>query len=159
MNGKLSRVKLAFTYSDEKINQNVEVMANYVASGVQWYTSYRTMRYRGNVTKNKVAKGKKTPQSGSESDMSEAEKDQSNPYMNFEASETRSYTPKASAPHENKRETDTNATNGGERNSTTLVQCFCKKLYGKHERHRERISGKHERIRGRFRERFGKGRN
>jgi hypothetical protein len=62
-NGKLSRVKLAFTYSDKKINQTVEVMANYVASGVQWYTSYGTMHYRGNVTKNKVAKGKKnTPE-------------------------------------------------------------------------------------------------
>jgi hypothetical protein len=59
LNGKLSRVKLAFAYSDDRINQNVEVMANYVASGVQWYTSYRTMRYRGNITKNKVAKGKK----------------------------------------------------------------------------------------------------
>jgi hypothetical protein len=55
--GKLLRVKLAFTYRDTNINQNVEVMANYVALGVQWYTSYGTMRYRGNVTKNKVAKG------------------------------------------------------------------------------------------------------
>jgi hypothetical protein len=35
LNEKLSRVKLAFTYSDEKLNQNVEVMANYVASGAQ----------------------------------------------------------------------------------------------------------------------------
>jgi hypothetical protein len=62
-------------------------MANYVASGVQWYTSYGTMRYRGNVTKNKVAKSKKTSQSESESDASEAEQDTSNPYMNFEPSE------------------------------------------------------------------------
>jgi hypothetical protein len=31
---KLSRVQLAFNYSDEKLNQNVEVLANYVASGV-----------------------------------------------------------------------------------------------------------------------------
>jgi hypothetical protein len=60
-NEKLSRVKLAFAYSDEKLNQNVEVMANYVASGVQWYTSYGMMHYRGNVSKNKVAKGKKHP--------------------------------------------------------------------------------------------------
>jgi hypothetical protein len=45
------------------------------------------MRYRGNVTKNKVAKGKKTPQSESESDASEAEQDTSNPYINFEPSE------------------------------------------------------------------------
>ena len=85
--GKLLRVKLAFAYRDTNINQNVEVMANYVASGVQWYTSYGTMRYRGNVTKNKVAKSKKTPQSESESDASEAEQDTSNPYMNFEPSE------------------------------------------------------------------------
>jgi hypothetical protein len=62
-------------------------MANYVASGVQWYTSYGMMHYRGNVSKNKVAKGKKTPQSGSESDTSEAEKDTGNPYTNFEASD------------------------------------------------------------------------
>ncbi len=34
---KLSRVKLAFGYSDKKLNQNVEVMANCVASGVQWH--------------------------------------------------------------------------------------------------------------------------
>ncbi len=86
-NEKLSRVKLAFAYSDEKLNQNVKVMANYVASGVQWYTSYGTIRYRGNVSKNKVAKGKKTPQSGSESDASEVEKDKDNPYTNFEASD------------------------------------------------------------------------
>ncbi len=85
--GKLSRVKLAFAYHDKNINQNVEVMANYVASLVQWCTSYGTMHYRGKVTKNKVAKGKKTPQSVSESDASEVEQDQSNPYMNFEASE------------------------------------------------------------------------
>ena len=62
-------------------------MANYVASGVQWHTSFGTMRYKGNVTKNKGAKGKKTPQSESESDASEAEQDTSNPYMNFEPSE------------------------------------------------------------------------
>jgi hypothetical protein len=86
-NEKLSRVKLAFTYSDEKLNQNVKVMANYVASGVQWYTSYGMMHYRGNVGKNKIAKGKKTPQSSSESDASEAEKDKGNPYTNYEASD------------------------------------------------------------------------
>jgi hypothetical protein len=57
------------------------------ATGVQWYTNYGMMHYRGNITKNKVAKGKKIPQSGSESDVSEVEKDQSNPYTNFEASE------------------------------------------------------------------------
>ncbi len=84
---KLSRVKLSFGYSDEKLNQNVEVMANYVASGVQWYQSYGTMHYRGNVSKNKGAKEKKTPQSASESDVSEAEKDKGNPYTNFEASD------------------------------------------------------------------------
>ncbi len=60
-NEKLSRVKLAFAYSNEKLNQNFEVMANYVALGVQWYTSYGMMRYRGNVSKNKKAKGKKHP--------------------------------------------------------------------------------------------------
>jgi hypothetical protein len=87
LSGKLSSVKLAFAYRDRNINQNVEVMANYVASGVQWYTSYGMMRCRGNVTKNKVAKGKKTAQSESESDALEVEQDQSNPYMNFEPSE------------------------------------------------------------------------
>jgi hypothetical protein len=45
------------------------------------------MRYRGNVSKNKVAKRKKTSQSGSESDASEVEKDKGNPYTNFEASD------------------------------------------------------------------------
>jgi hypothetical protein len=40
---------------------------------------------------------------------------------------------------------------GGERTSTTLVWCFLKNSYGEHERH--------ERNRGRFSERFGKGRN
>jgi hypothetical protein len=72
---KLSSVKLAFGYSDEKLNQNVEVMANYVASGVQWHHSYGTMRYRGNVSKNKGPKRKKnrpTPQGASGSDASEA---------------------------------------------------------------------------------------
>jgi hypothetical protein len=72
------------------LNQNVEVMANYVTSGVQWHQSYGTMRYRGNVSKNKGAKGKKnttTPQSASESDTSEGEKDKSNPYTSFEASD------------------------------------------------------------------------
>jgi hypothetical protein len=56
---KLSSVKLAFSYSDEKLNQNVEVIANYFASGVQWHQSYGMMRYRGNISKNKGAKGKK----------------------------------------------------------------------------------------------------
>jgi hypothetical protein len=59
---KLSRVKLAFGYSDEKLNQNVEVMANYVASGVQWHQSYGMMRYRGNVGKNKGQKYLDTPE-------------------------------------------------------------------------------------------------
>jgi hypothetical protein len=57
----------------------------------------------------------------------------------------------ASVPHVTKRQTNTDATNGGERTSTTLVRCFLKNLYGEHERH--------ERNRGRFSERFGKGRN
>jgi hypothetical protein len=84
---KLSRDKLAFGYSDKKLNQNVEVVANCVASGVQWHRSYGTMRYRGNVSKNKGAKGIKTPTSASESDASEVEKDKGNPYTNFEATD------------------------------------------------------------------------
>jgi hypothetical protein len=87
---KLSTVKLAFSYTDKNMNQNVEVMANYVASGVQWHQSYGMMRYRGNVPKNKGPQRKKstsTPQSANESEASEAEKNKSNPYLNYEPSE------------------------------------------------------------------------
>jgi hypothetical protein len=58
---KLSRVKLAFSHTDEMLNQNVEVMANYVASGDQWHESYGMMHYRGNVSKNKGPQRKKIP--------------------------------------------------------------------------------------------------
>ena len=87
---KLSMVKLAFSYTDNSLNQNVEVLSNYVASGVQWHQSYGTMRYKGNVSKNKGPQRKKstsTPQSESESEASEAEKNKSDPYLNYEPSE------------------------------------------------------------------------
>jgi hypothetical protein len=48
------------------------------------------MHYRGNVSKNKGPKRKKstsTPQSASESEASEAEKNKSDPYLNYELSE------------------------------------------------------------------------
>jgi hypothetical protein len=65
-------------------------MANYVASGVQWHQSYGSMHYRGNVSKNKGPQRRKnptTPQSVSESEASESEKDKSNAYLHYEPSD------------------------------------------------------------------------
>jgi hypothetical protein len=105
---KLSRVRLAFSYTDEKLNQNVEVMANYVASGVQWHQSFGMMHYRGNVGKNKGPQRKKstsTPQSASESEASEAEKNKREPYLHYEPSERtlRAHVPNVDTPSAGKK--------------------------------------------------------
>jgi hypothetical protein len=86
---KISQIKPSYKYNSKVNSESVDILANYVASSVQWHKCYGTLRARGNTKKASTTKPQKSSQlhESSDIDYSDFVEHQGSRYLDFEPSE------------------------------------------------------------------------